>query len=82
MTILDCINGDVLVNEMYYRIDEYDFVTLVKYICKCNNISSEEIMFMYDNGIYLSYETIIKGVRELFGEDFYIKCVNSLARLN
>lgn len=82
MTILDCINGDSLVNEMYCRIGDYDCLTLIKYICQCNNISSDEIMFMYNNGISLSHETIIKGVRELFGEDFYIKCVNSIARLN
>ena len=82
MNILDFIDTESLVNEMYSRIEEEDCVTLSKYICKCNDISPEDVSFMYDNGICLSNETIIKGARELFGEEFYLKCIHTLAKMN
>ena len=82
MIIPNFIDTELLVNEMYSRIDEYDCITLSKYICKCNDISSEDVTFMFDNGFCLSNETIVKGARELFGEDFYFECVQSIARLN
>ena len=82
MTILDFIDTESLVNEMFSRIDEYDCETLLQYICKSNGISEEDVKFMFDNGIYLSNETIIKGVRELFGEEFYFNLIQSVVRLN
>ena len=82
MTILDFIDTELLINEMYSRIDEYDCITLSKYICKCNDISPEDVNFMAENKIYLSDETIIQGARELFGEEFYLNSIQSIARLN
>lgn len=80
--LTEIFDPELIVDTIYSKIDESDCATLSKYICKKEGIGPEQVTFMYENGIVISNETIIKGAIEFFGPDFMKGVVYDLVRMN
>ena len=80
--ILEYLNDELIVSNIYDNIQYDQCVLLSKYICEKKGITPKQVSFMFNNGICLSNSDIIQGARELFGEEFYLNSIINIARLN
>lgn len=69
---------NVIVDELYSAIDMHTCAGLSKYICEKEGINDETVQFMYDNGIVITDDTIIKYASEFFDTEFQDKFCNNI----